>query len=162
MLRLIPAPLHRAGYVMAHAVRLRWWRITRARLLGCRVLAFDDAGRVLLVRHSYGSRRWMLPGGGLGRRENPLDGARRELAEETGCALHDARLLLTVDEPLYGTVNRVHLVAGWIDGTPRGDGREVVAAALFDPASLPPDTAPALLRDLPGWIAAARAAPGAV
>ena len=66
MFRLIPAPLHRAALVVAHQVRLRWWRIRKPLLLGCRVMAFDDQGRVLLIRHSYGSGRWMLPGGSAG------------------------------------------------------------------------------------------------
>ncbi len=112
MLRLIPPPLHRAALRLAHAVRRRWWRIAKVRLQGCRVLAFDAQGRVLLIRHSYGSGNWMLPGGGLGHREDPLAAALRELAEETGLALVGARHFAEVEEPLYGTTNRVHLVAG--------------------------------------------------
>lgn len=153
MLRLIPPALHRAGYVLAHELRRRWWRLAKPRLVGCRVLAFDGEGRLLLVRHSYGSRRWMLPGGGVGARETPLAAALRELAEETGCQLLDARALALVDEPLYGTTNRVHVIGGHLAGTPRCDGREVIEAALFDPAHLPHDLAPVLQRSLPDWVA---------
>ena len=49
MLHLIPAPLHRAGLRLAHAVRRRWWRLARPRLTGVCVVACDDAGRVLGV-----------------------------------------------------------------------------------------------------------------
>ena len=80
MLHLIPAPLHRAGLTLAHAVRIRWWQWRKPLLIGCRVLAFDEAERVLLIRHSYGSGRWMLPGGGVDRGEDPLAAALRELA----------------------------------------------------------------------------------
>ncbi len=154
MLRLIPPPLHRAAYIVAHELRRRWWRLAKPRLVGCRVLAFDGAGRLLLVRHSYGSRRWMLPGGGVAAKESPLAAALRELAEETGCALLDARSIAMVDEPLYGTINRVHVIGGRVEGTPRCDGREVIEVAFFDPAQLPDDMAPALQRSLPDWIAA--------
>ncbi|MFZ5743376.1 MAG: NUDIX domain-containing protein [Pseudomonadota bacterium] len=157
MLRLIPRPLHRVLLVQAHRVRLVWWRIRKPLLLGCRVLAFDGEGRILLVRHSYGSGRWMLPGGGIGRGEEPLLAALRELAEETACALEDPRELAVIEEPLAGTVNRVHVITGRARGVPRGDGREIVAAEFFAPDALPPNLAEQLQRNLADWIRTARA-----
>lgn len=158
MLHLIPAPLHRGALRLAHAARLRWWRIRRPLLRGSRVLAFDAGGEVLLVRHSYGSGRWMLPGGGLSRREDPLEGARRECLEETGCALARACRFAVVEEPLSGAVNRVHLVTGVIAAPPRADGREIAEARCFAPGALPADLSPALEASLERWIAEARAA----
>ena len=152
MLRLIPAPLHRLGLRAAHAVRKRWWRLARIRLQGSRVLAFDSRGQVLLIRHSYGSGSWMLPGGGIGRGEEPLAAGLRELAEETGLALADPRCFATVDEPLYGTTNRVHLFTGRAQGVLAIDGREIIEAAFFAPHSLPADLSPALARGLPSWL----------
>jgi 8-oxo-dGTP pyrophosphatase MutT (NUDIX family) len=43
-----------------------------------------DGESVLLVRHTYGSRAWDLPGGGCRRGEPPVDAARREMREELG------------------------------------------------------------------------------
>ena len=40
--------------------------------------------QILLVRHTYGRRRWDLPGGGVKRDEPPLEAARREMDEELG------------------------------------------------------------------------------
>jgi 8-oxo-dGTP pyrophosphatase MutT (NUDIX family) len=156
MLHLIPAPLHRTGLRLAHALRRRWWRLAKVRLNGCRVLAFDTEGRVMLIRHSYGSGNWMLPGGGIGRGEDPLAAALRELREEAGCDLVDARVMAVVDEPLYGTVNRVHVVTGTVQGTPRGDGREVIELAFFAPDALPERLSPALEARMGEWLAAAR------
>lgn len=158
MLRLIPAPLHRAALILAHRLRQQWWRLRKPLLIGCRVLAFDDQGRVLLVRHSYGSGRWMLPGGGIGRREDPLAAAARELREEVGCDLVEAKLFGRVDEPLAGTTNRVHLVCGRAAGAVRPDGREIVEAVFHAPAALPDDMAAVLRDGLAGWITAAKAA----
>jgi len=157
MLRLIPRPLHRLLLVQAHRARLVWWRIRKPLLLGCRVLAFDGEGRILLVRHSYGSGRWMLPGGGIGRGEAPLLAALRELAEETACALEDPRELAVIEEPLAGTINRVHVVTGRARGVPLGDGREIVAAEFFAPEALPPNLAEQLQRNLADWIRTAKA-----
>jgi 8-oxo-dGTP pyrophosphatase MutT (NUDIX family) len=130
-----------------------WWRVRKPRLEGCRVLAFDAEDRVLLVRHAYGSGLWMLPGGGLGRGEEPIPAALREFAEEAGCTLVQARVLEVVEEPLSGAINRVHVVTGRIDGTPRPDGREIVALACHAAADLPADLSPALSRRIKDWIA---------
>lgn len=157
MLRLIPPPLHRALLVQAHRVRLLWWRLRKPLLMGCRVLAFDGEGRVLLVRHSYGSGRWLLPGGGVARGELPLAAALRELGEETACALEDPRELAVIDEPLAGTVNRVHVITGRARGLPRGDGREIVEARFFALDDLPSNLAQQLERHLANWVAQARA-----
>lgn len=156
MLRLIPPPLHRSALRLAHGVRRRWWRIARVKLLGCRIFAFDGEGQVLLIRHSYGSGNWMLPGGGLGRGEEPLAAALRELLEETGLALTEARLFAELAEPLYGTVNRVYLVCGQAEGAVKIDGREVIEAAYFAPHALPPDLSPMLALRFAEWLEAAR------
>lgn len=153
MLHLIPAGLHRTALRVAHAIRRRWWRLARVRLNGCRVLAFDPQGRILLIRHSYGSGNWMLPGGGIGRNEAPLDAGVRELREETGCALKGARVHIVVEEPLYGTINRVHVIVGLVQDDPRCDGREVIAARLVAQDELPENLSPVLKGRMAEWFA---------
>lgn len=56
------------------------------------VIALDDAGRVLLVgqhRYALDAYSWEIPEGGVPAGESPLDGARRELREETGMEASD-------------------------------------------------------------------------
>jgi 8-oxo-dGTP pyrophosphatase MutT (NUDIX family) len=157
VLRLIPPALHRVLLVQAHRVRLIWWRARRPVLQGCRVLALGQSGDVLLVRHSYGSGRWMLPGGGIGRWETAITAACRELAEETGCTLRNAACIAVIEEPLSGAINRVHIIAGHAEGWPKADGREIVEARFFAEDGLPHDLAQQLQDNLADWIRTAKA-----
>lgn len=120
----------------------------RPTVRGVRVLALDVQGRVLLVRHSYGSGHWMPPSGGLRRRENPLDAAVRELAEETGCRLVEAQLAVELEEHLHGARNRVHVVTGTAYGQPRADGREIIDVAFYALDALPVPMSPRKLAPL--------------
>jgi len=137
MLHLIPRPLHRALYRVAHRARVLWYRLARPRSEGVCVVATDPEGRVLLVRHSYGSRKWSLPGGGMGRGEDPVACGLREFREELGCGLDDARLAASFMDTLYGVPHSGHVIAARVAGIPRADGRELTEAEWFDPDRLP-------------------------
>jgi 8-oxo-dGTP diphosphatase len=64
------------------------------RIEGAHVLAFDDAGRILVVRTTYLGPGWMLPGGRVERSETPHEAAVRETREETGLHVKLERLVL--------------------------------------------------------------------
>ena len=54
------------------------------------VMLFNERGELLLIRNSYGrSHLWVLPGGGIGRRETPEAAAAREVREEVAVLHHD-------------------------------------------------------------------------
>lgn len=156
LLNLLPAPLHRALYRWAHCARKVHWRIRRPSIDGVRVLALDDAGHVVLIRHSYGSDKWMPPGGGLRAGEDPVLAGARELVEETGLALCEGRVITVIEEDLHGASNRVHIVAGRTIGMPVPDGREIVEARRFAPDALPEHMPVFLRQALPGWLERAR------
>lgn len=140
MLRLIPPGLHRALYRLAHALRRRWLRWRGGEVHGCAIIARDAAGRVLLVRHSYGSGLWAFPGGGMKPGEDVLAAAMREFAEELRCGLAEPQHLGTLDEEFHGARNLAHVVTGLAAGEPRPDMREVVEARYFAVDALPQGT----------------------
>jgi 8-oxo-dGTP pyrophosphatase MutT (NUDIX family) len=137
MLHLIPAPLHRQLYRVADALRQRWWRIRRPRRSSAIVVAFDERGRVLLVRHSYGPTSWSLPGGGIGRDEDPAQGAAREIREELGCGLAELVRIDSREERIAGSRDLQHVFSATVVGEPVPDMREIVAVMFADPADLP-------------------------
>ncbi|MFM9936450.1 MAG: NUDIX hydrolase [Novosphingobium sp.] len=153
LLKALPAPLHRTLLRLAQRVRLGVWGLLRREVRGCNVLAFDGAGRVLLVRHSYHERdRWLLPGGGLTRGEDPAATGARELAEETGCQLVQGCWIATDVRPMPGGwTNRIELVAGLTSGQPRPDGREIAEAAFFNLEALPAATGTLVHASLARW-----------
>lgn len=96
---------------------------------------FDAAGRVLIARRPPGKHmagRWEFPGGKLAPGEAPLDGLRRELAEELDVTLGGAVPLIRVrhDYPDRRVLLDVWHVTGF-EGTPRGlDGQALEWVAL--------------------------------
>lgn len=131
---------------------MRVWRIWRPRVHGVRVLALDGQERVLLVRHSYGSDAWMPPGGGMRPDEDPIVAGRRELREETGCALADARLLAVSAEDLHGSRNMVRVVVGRTGDAVRIDRREIVEAGFFPLDALPAHMPRGLAERVRDWV----------
>lgn len=99
--------LYLRGLHLAHLAR-------RPLTLGVRAAAFDDAGRVFLVRHTY-VRGWYLPGGGVSPGETTETALRRELEEEGHLAFDGAPLLRSVHLNRSGS-RRDHVLFYRIDG----------------------------------------------
>ena len=143
----LPRPLHRLALRGAHGLRLAWWRVRRPELHGCNAIVFNEGGEVLLVRHSYQSPgRWMLPGGGLATGESAEGAAVREVFEETGCRIDDARYIGIEVGAVSGARNHINLVVARMGDTPAADRREIVEAAFFPPEALPPTVTSAARR----------------
>lgn len=151
MLGLIPRPLHRAALRLAHAVRHHVRRLARFPLAGVSVIARDEAGRVLLVRHSYGPPAWMLPGGGLRRGEAPEEAARRELREEVACGLTEIERVAELEETISGAPHTAYVLAAKAEGAPRPDRREVIEARFFALDALPDDLGTLSRQRLEAW-----------
>src|SRR5690348_159744 len=84
--RTLPLWVHILG---ARLVRPRFGAATAA-------VVFDEAGRILLFRHTYRKFEWGLPAGGLEYREQPADAIVREFFEETSMQIKVERLLTAV------------------------------------------------------------------
>lgn len=152
MLSIVPAPVHRFALYVAHRLRLVWWAWRKPEIHGCNAIMVNAAGEVLLVRHSYQAPgHWMLPGGGMGRGETAETAAARELKEEVGCRLVDARCFGIDIVDLCGARNHVHLVEGRSEDLPVPDLREIIAAQFHRPDALPPMTARSARARIERW-----------
>jgi ADP-ribose pyrophosphatase YjhB (NUDIX family) len=103
----VPGLIRRSAYRMASRVLGVWRYVRRPTVRGVRcVLVRDD--EVLLVRHTYGDRRWSLPGGLMRRGEDPDATVRREMQEEL--ALEDVAYRSLGVIEFMGTDRARHLV----------------------------------------------------
>jgi 8-oxo-dGTP pyrophosphatase MutT (NUDIX family) len=114
-------------------------------------MLFNDAGEILLIRNSYGKRcAFVLPGGGIGRRESPEAAANREVHEELGVAVSELDLIGTFRSGAEGKRDTIHLFKAAIDGPVRPDPIEIEEARFFSLDNLPASVSPATLRRIEG------------
>jgi ADP-ribose pyrophosphatase YjhB (NUDIX family) len=109
--------------------------------LGVRGIARDEAGRVLLVRHTY-SKGWHLPGGGVERGETALQSALREMAEEGGVEAIGAPALVgfySNHHNFSGDHIALYHFTEWRPCAHRIDN-EIAERAFFAMDALPADT----------------------
>ncbi len=93
------------------------------------VVAVDEAGRVLLVgqyRYTLDRYSWELPEGGVPEGEDLLEGARRELAEETGYRAAEWRELgrLDLSNSVTDETGVLYVAEGLTAGAPQPDATE--------------------------------------
>ena len=129
--------LIRAGYQVAWVALRLLSPLHRGRGRGVKGILSHE-GRVLLVQHTYGRRRWEIPGGGLRRGEEPIDGIRRDLREELGVELPEPTLIAIAAGAGRESQPRTTYFAAELaleQVTP--DPREIARAQWHDPAALP-------------------------
>ena len=137
IIRLVPPPVHRALLPLAYRVRQRWRRWRKAPIYGSNVILTDLRGDLLLLRHSYGPQGWCLPGGGVGRKEDPARAALRELEEELRLSPPNLASVGAIEGRISGSPHTMYLFEAVIDQQPRPDRREVMDARFFPLHSLP-------------------------
>ncbi|MCK5932403.1 MAG: NUDIX domain-containing protein [Fulvimarina manganoxydans] len=131
----------------------------RPMTLGVRVAAFDESGRLFLVRHTY-VRGWHLPGGGVDPGETIEAAAHRELAEEGNLSaqaplrlvsLHHNAAMSRRDHVAFYVCDRVSQSAS------KTSDREIAEAGFFPLDALPEGLTGGTKRRLDEW--AGRAEP---
>jgi 8-oxo-dGTP diphosphatase len=103
---------------------------------------FDVEGRLLVVRSTYGSNPWGIPGGMAEPDETPRATVRREVQEEIGIAKEPGALLVVAWQPSrVRNLTEEQRAAGWSDRIE--DGIQLV----FDGGVLTPDEVAAIKLD---------------
>jgi ADP-ribose pyrophosphatase YjhB (NUDIX family) len=133
----LPIPLLRQCYRIAYRALRVWWFVARPTVRGVKC-AIVDGDRILLVRHTYGSRVWDLPGGAIKRGEAPVEAAGREVGEELGLEIDDWRPLRTIVGRAGHRRDRLHCFQAEVRSPHLTvDAGEIAAAEWFSRSALP-------------------------
>jgi ADP-ribose pyrophosphatase YjhB (NUDIX family) len=96
----------------------------------------DDAGRVLLLKHAFRTGSgWGLPGGFIEQGEQPEEALRRELREEVGLEIRDARIAFVRTLARPQQVEIIFRCRAASEARPQE--REIERAEWFAPEHLP-------------------------
>ncbi len=138
--RGVPASIRRLAYRVGAHVLVVYRFVFRPTVRGVRCTLMRG-GEVLLVRHTYGDRRWALPGGLARRGEEAQATARREMREELGLDIATWRDLGTLR--FRGPERAQHVVACLSASLPgpelEPNAAEIAEARWFGHADVPGD-----------------------
>lgn len=138
----LPVPVRRLGYRVAYALLCVYWFVRRPPVHGVKCV-LTDRNQVLLVRHTYGRRRWDLPGGVMKRDEPPPRAARREMHEELGLWIEDWQSLGEVFTTAYNRRDTLHCLHAEVENPELTiDRGELATAQWFPRHALPADVSP--------------------
>ena len=125
---------HLPGTVRRRMVRLGQRRFT----VTAGAFVFDDEGRILLLEHVFRpDSRWGIPGGFLGKDEQPEVALRRELKEEVNLDVTEVEFLFARTLPRPGQVEIYFLCKP--NGVPSPSSFEIMKSQWFTTDDLPPD-----------------------
>ena len=137
---------------IAHPLRKFYWRVAKPEGRGVKVMAFDKAEQLLLVRHSYGrSDLWMLPGGAIDKGEEAATAAKRELKEETALDAIALTFFAHYHNEWEGKRDHVTLFTCEVLGAAVIDQQEIIEARFFALSQLPDTLSAATHRRVEDW-----------
>lgn len=132
---------------LAFRIRKWLWKLFQPQTRGVKVMLFNSAGEIMLIRNSYGrSDLFVLPGGGIRPWEAPARAALREVRQELGCGASALEPVSTHYSGSEGKRDTIHLFAAQIDGEFRADDFEVEEARFFRIEALPTNISEATMR----------------
>jgi 8-oxo-dGTP pyrophosphatase MutT (NUDIX family) len=138
----ISVSIKRLGYRMAFRVLQLIWLVRKPVTDGVKCI-MTEGDRILLVRHTYGNRRWDFPGGAMKRHEQPLAAAQREMREELGVTSAEWSKLGEVRKNVNHRRDTVHCFRAELSSPELSlNAAELATAEWFHPEQLPRKLAP--------------------
>jgi 8-oxo-dGTP pyrophosphatase MutT (NUDIX family) len=136
-----------AFFQLAYGLQRLVWRLLKVRTRGVKIMLFNSAGELALIRNSYGrTDLFVLPGGGVGPFEDPSAAARRELKEELGIEVTELSLRSTHSNVAEGKRDQIFLFEATTRVAATANSYEILEVRSSSPESLPDKSSPATRR----------------
>lgn len=130
----------------AHPMLRAYWKVFKPKTNGVKTAIRNADGQLLLIRNTYGSKTWNLPGGGFKPRKQTLEeAATREIREELQISIHDARELFVYESRAEAKKDRIICLEAYTDTQP-SPSTEIREAQFFNIVSLPSDISTAVIK----------------
>ena len=134
-----------------HRIVKVYWFIFRPKTSGAICLIKNNKEEFLLIRQTYGSRKWTLPGGGIKKGEDPQETVTREVKEEVSLDIKDITFLGNYDTNFEYKRDRVFCYRAKLKDehvAEKIDGGEISEARWFKLDAFPKDQTLALQKTI--------------
>lgn len=135
-----------AIFKCTHPLLRAYWKIFKPKTNGVKVAIRNADGQLLLIRNTYGSKTWNLPGGGFKpRKQAPEEAATREVYEELQISINNTREVFIYESSVEAKKDRIVCLEVYTD-TPPNLSAEVQEAQFFNITSLPGNASTAVVK----------------
>jgi mutator protein MutT len=140
-----------AVYNFLYRIIKLYWFVFRPKTSGAICLIKNNNEEFLLIRQTYGSGKWTLPGGGIKNGESPEATVVREIMEEVNIEIKDLQLLGSYETSFEYKHDTVFCFGATVKGEDqivKTDGAEIASAGWFKIEDFPEPRAMALEKTL--------------
>lgn len=143
-MKKIRSLIYQYGYPFAKM----YWFVRRPTTKGVRCIVRNE-NKLLLIQHTYGSRAFTVPGGGINKNESPIEAVRREVFEEVGLKLETVTILDSIFYNKEYKKDTIYICEANTAQTEIAiDTSEIKKAAWYERSNLPENISPILRKFL--------------
>ena len=97
-------------YSIIFKLKKLYWFLARPKSFGVKCI-LENNGKILMIRRTFGTDKWVFPGGAIHSGESPEEAVRREIEEDLGIDLEEVRNLGSFAQNVHHRRETLHCFA---------------------------------------------------